>query len=401
MDLTPAFHTSFNQANIDRIFAKCRKVGFITADDEELIREYVAEAQVERGLSIIRAQANSWLLCHWRRFVPHEWRGVTLGHVHQGIAALREGKTLKGKPYKQNTIRDFVKELKPFLRWLHETDRTSIDMEKVRKIRTPQKDWHTTPASRLLTEAEVLALIEACRTSQHRAMIAVLFEGGPRIGELARLKWEDVEIAEEYVGIHIMDTKERKRRYACLLWGREYLIKWMNDYPLDPFASGAFVFLNQRRLPHTYYGVRSILDTITTRAGIERTLNPHLFRKSRITDMVRKGYQESVILESMWGNLDSAMLRTYVVLAESDIRAEHMEKAGLRKKTAEVPVLAPRQCPKCLTIHPPTARYCDQCRSPLTAEAAAKVKAAISLLWTDQEAVMELAEEMKKKNKGI
>lgn len=397
------FHNNFCQEYIDRLFKKALKSELISADDEALIRDYLGERQVVRGISPQRAQVNAFLLCHWRKYLRRDWRGVTIGEVYRAIQALRDGVNSRGKPYAQNTLRDFVKELKPFLFWLAENGYADMDLEKIRKIKTPKKNWRTTPAHDLLSEEDVRAMLEGCTKSRDRAFIAILFEGGPRIGELARLRWADVEIENEYVGVTFLDSKTRRNRYVCITWGREYIIRWQTDYPLDPEETGAYVFVNSRLEPFAYPALRKVLSGIQKRSGVTKAVHPHLFRKSRITDMVRKGFQDSIIKEAMWGNQNTNMLETYVVLAQDDIRAEFLDKAGVKKKPhVEEPILKANQCPRCYAVLPPIDRYCSHCGTSLTPSAETDITTAKNMLWRDPEALMELAREieMKKKRGG-
>jgi hypothetical protein len=103
------------------------------------------------------------------------------------------------------------------------------------------------------------------------------------------------------------------------------------------------------------------------RAGIEKRIYPHLFRKSRITELVRKNYQESVLKETFWANPDTSMFSTYLKLSEKDIDDEFLRRAGL-KTEAEIGTDTdkPRQCMFCLAVNPPGSRFCRMCTRPLT-----------------------------------
>ena len=87
-----------------------------------------------------------------------------------------------------------------------------------------------------------------------------------------------------------------------------------------------------------------IISRTAKKAGVEKRVTPHLFRKSRITSLIKQNYQESVIKQAMWGNLGTNMFKTYVVLSEQDIDAEFREKMGLEKKEIkEDKKMAPRE----------------------------------------------------------
>jgi hypothetical protein len=99
-----------------------------------------------------------------------------------------------------------------------------------------------------------------------------------------------------------------------------------------------------------------------------------------------------VIKEAMWGNLDTAMFKTYVKLSEKDIDAEFLERAGIAKKEEkEENNHLPRQCKYCFAMNAPTSKYCHMCTRPLTGEAANAVdniEGALTLLAGRDEAAL-------------
>ena len=78
-----------------------------------------------------------------------------------------------------------------------------------------------------------------------------------------------------------------------------------------------------------YAQIRQRVKMAAERAGLEKRVHLHLFRKSRATHMIQQNYQESVIKKMLWGNLDTPMFETYVVLSEADIDAEILGRAGI------------------------------------------------------------------------
>ena len=88
--------------------------------------------------------------------------------------------------------------------------------------------------------------------------------------------------------------------------------------------------------------------------------------------MVAQGYQESVIKQSMWGNLGTGMFETYVKLGEDDIDAEFLSRAGIIVKEDAVRELKPRPCPNCHTINAPTFDHCSKCGWALSEAAIAR-----------------------------
>jgi uncharacterized paraquat-inducible protein A len=136
------------------------------------------------------------------------------------------------------------------------------------------------------------------------------------------------------------------------------------------------VFVNLRSEdPVEYFTILHLIERLRKSAGIEKKITPHLFRKSRITHMIAQNYQESVIKQSMWGNLSTDMFSTYVCLAEQDIDSEFLDKSGVVVKADTVDRLAPIPCPNCHTINTPTSDYCHKCAFALSPRAVSTVSA--------------------------
>jgi len=104
-----------------------------------------------------------------------------------------------------------------------------------------------------------------------------------------------------------------------------------------------------------------------TAAGIEKRIHPHLFRKSRITELVRKNYQESVLKETFWANPDTSMFRTYLKLSEKDIDDEFLRRAGL-KTESEIDADTDKPASACTawqsTLRDPSSAACAPGHSP-------------------------------------
>ncbi len=111
--------------------------------------------------------------------------------------------------------------LTPFGFWLIENEYSSIPAAKVRAIRAPAVDHNTTTPDPLLTAEEVRQLLSGCRTVRNRAIIAVRYETGTRVGEVTRLRWRDVEFDAYGIRVPIHDTREGQIRYARCTWARE------------------------------------------------------------------------------------------------------------------------------------------------------------------------------------
>jgi len=346
----------------DHSIADAVKIGQLVDDDAQLIHEFIAEIKATHGIGVGRANKIIFTLVTWRKFIG-QFRMNTMGDLYRGIEDLREARH-EGIPYKQNTRRDFMLILKRFYRWLIANGYSSVPEAKVNKIKAPPSDRMTKTAQQMLSEDEIRAMIEACQNSRDRAIIATLYEGF-RVEEIGRLTWAQVKF-DDYGTIINVDEKTGRPRYVRLLAATQYLIQWKNDFPFDA-TPDALVFLSNQRLPLQYAAVAMQLKKIALRAGIRKKVTPHLFRHSRITAMLQKGYNESIIKKTMWGNLNTTMFETYVHLTDNDIDNEILEKQGITKRDTHRSVAMDiHECNNCHTINAPTNHFCVTCGKPLT-----------------------------------
>ncbi|HQJ87957.1 MAG TPA: site-specific integrase [Methanoregulaceae archaeon] len=386
------------RATPERAFRKALFEDRLTEDDRRLIEEYVSEYQALRHINTHRVLKTIYDLISWRRFIPRPFREMTAGDLYAGLNAMQAGTSARGTPYKQNTKHDYIKALKSFVLWLIDNGYSTVNREKVKAIHIPHVDHATTAPDGLLTAEEITRILDNCWSARDRAIVAVLYETGGRIGEIARLRWRDVVFDEYGIRVHIRDTKKNRIRYARCTWAREMLAAWKNVYPLEVVPDGWVFVSTRKQVAMNYAQIRQRIKVAAERAGITKRIHMHLFRKSRITHMIQQNFQESIIKQMMWGNLNTQEFRTYAVLCEADIDAEILDKAGIKQKADRIDPLAPRPCPQCHTIGGPGSRYCSICGQALTTEAAAEISDAKRTLWADPDMLIELAAEIRERN---
>jgi len=112
--------------------------------------------------------------------------------------------------------------------------------------------------------------------SRDRAIIALLYESGCRIGERGRLTGERVRFVAYGVIITIDDTKCSTQRDVRMGMARPYLAAWMSNYPFEP-GGDALVFVTSRKKPLSHGTVFRQLKRFGERARIEKRIRPHIF----------------------------------------------------------------------------------------------------------------------------
>jgi integrase len=389
--------------DLNRSIQSALTEGKISSDDRDIILAYVTERDANFGISSARKKKLVSTIIGWQvlfrttdelgNLVRMPIRDLSLFDIHRGLEKLRSGKSPKGKPYARNTIHDYIVIGKAFWKWLIANNVVNLDLAKISMIKSPTQDTNTTEAYELLTEDEILALINNSRFSRNKAIISLLYESGCRIGELATLKWRDIVIDQYGVKVYITDHKEKGRRYVRCVMSKSYVAQWKDDYrQYGEFGLDSNVFISIRmQHPLEYYGYIRILEKAKEDANIEKKITPHLFRKSRITHMVAKGFQESVIKRMMWNNLSTKMFDTYVKLSEEDIDTELLDKAGIVRKDEKADPLKPIMCPRCGLQNAPSAQFCNSCGLQISGDVIDQA------MEYDQELIMDSLTQLNKK----
>jgi site-specific recombinase XerD len=349
----------------------------LSKPDAELVTRFIHDTQATRRITAIRSTKLAQTLASWKQFLKPEYGKAKRDDLFSAVALLNSSK------YKRNTKNDHIRILKQFFFWMIKRKQTKIKKEELDEISAPGVDHEVTEAKELLTRDEVTEIIRSCKNLRDRALIAVTFESAGRISEIARLKWKDVEYTENgVINLTINDEKTKKKRYAPLLMSMEYLAAWRSSYPGTPgkkwrpetnnlMPSGdALIFIDSvTGGPMEYRSVAQQITRSAKKAGVTKRCNPHVFRKSRLTEMVRDQYSESVVKEVGWGNQSSQMMREYIRLGSDDVMNEFLDKQGIKKHEKKSKDNLPVQCNYCLAMNNPTDGFCRICGKALTEKA--------------------------------
>ena len=137
---------------------------------------------------------------------------------------------------------------------------------------------------------EVEQLKTGCRTKRDRAMIEFLRSTAVRVGEAAQVRVCDIDFRTGEVCIY--GEKSRRYRSACL---DSVALKYVSDYirskNVSP-GSREYLFTAIRGNIHSGLkreSIRGAISGIQKRAGMERRIYPHLFRKTTATNIIKRG----------------------------------------------------------------------------------------------------------------
>jgi integrase/recombinase XerD len=279
---------------------------------------------------------------------------------------------LGGRTFASLTREDMVKvianlERSPLSAWTKHVYRVTLKTFLVWAGKEKEVAWIKTPKPRtlpdeILTEQEISRMIDSALSLRDKALIACLYEGGFRIGELGGIRIKDVEF-DRYGAIMMVEGKTGMRRVR-LIWSMPYLSQWLEAHPQREDRT-APVWVNQYGEASRYASIRELLRSAAKRAGIKKKVNPHNFRHSRSTHLASQ-LTESQMEEYLGWVQGSKMPSIYVHMSGRDLDGDLLKMYGLEDKRDDEPVkLKMQECSHCRTVNTPGARICVNCRKPL------------------------------------
>ena len=166
-----------------------------------------------------------------------------------------------------------------------------------------------------LTPAEANRLLKACSTRgptgiRNKALIAVLYRTGMRIGEALRLHLKDID--RDQGTIRILHGKGDKARTVGIDAGALAILDvWLESRRLHGFAQTWPVFCTSRgtELPRTY--IREMLLRLRAKAGITKRVYPHGFRHTHAYQL-RLEKVDIVIIQRQLGHASLATTYEYL-----------------------------------------------------------------------------------------
>jgi integrase/recombinase XerD len=171
----------------------------------------------------------------------------------------------------------------------------------------------------ILTREEAIRMIDSASNLFHRAMLITMYSTGMRRAELCRLKVEDIDSTRMI--IHIRQGKGGKDRDVplspkTLETLREYW-RWMR--PKTYMFPGTINGLRADK-PITPKVLWEACREAAQRAGITKTVRPHLLRHSFATHLVEAGADLPTV-QALLGHTDLKPTSIYLHLSERHIKA--------------------------------------------------------------------------------
>lgn len=165
----------------------------------------------------------------------------------------------------------------------------------------------------MLSKEEVARILSSVDNIKHKAILMLVYSAGLRVGEVVRLKPEDID--SKRMLIHVKGSKGRKDRYT-MLSGKalEILRKYWKDYrPKKWLFEGSRdeKYLSTRT-------VEKILEHTCKKAVIRKDVSVHTLKHSFATHLLEDGTDLRYIQEIL-GHKDGKTTEIYTHVSTKSI----------------------------------------------------------------------------------
>lgn len=244
------------------------------------------------------------------------------------------------------------------------------------------------PIDKIMTEDELLRLINACEHPRDQALIAVLYDAGLRIGEALALKIENVGF--DKLGGYVilpknaagLKTGMRKIRLFIFPASSIYLKNFINVHPFKSYDTAPLFYsrrfdkfrtalkkmnrdkLTKKDLENLHIsndGFGKYFAKLVTAAGLSG-ITCHTLRHNSATQCAKLGFNEMELRIRYGWTKNSTMPSRYVHLASKDLDDKIKVITGFKEPEKEVKSkLIPITCWNCEEENVPTNKFCAKC----------------------------------------
>lgn len=213
--------------------------------------------------------------------------------------------------YKARTLSS----IKSLLKFAHRLGYTQYDVGA--PLRLPK--YKTELANRILTEAEVHAIIALESNKRNRVLLQLLYASGGRVSEICGLMWKDCQ-KRESGGQVTLFGKGGKTRTVLLptdKWEALISIKGSSVIDMPVFQSRK----GRGHLDATQ--VLRIVRSAAKRAGVEGNVSPHWFRHSHASHALDRGCPVHVVQATL-GHSSLTTTTRYVHVRPTESSAKYL-----------------------------------------------------------------------------
>lgn len=273
---------------------------------------------------------------------------LTVDHALKCAQWLSQERETEAGRIAKATLRTYLASISQFYAYLLRErfiDVSASDLERMRDAYRKYRRGYSRPLPKLPPEEAVDALIDAARgvspepknprlelaRLRNIAMLEALRSSGMRVGELVRLKRDDLDHRQHTARVTGKGERERIVYFDDTAWKSIQLyLTARNDggkgralYLLPVFARHDRR-VGSRTMPMTTDGVRLVFNDLARQAKLEISLTPHSLRHAFATRVLESS-GDLALVQDMLGHSSPATTRIYAKVSNKKMREAHRE----------------------------------------------------------------------------
>ena len=364
------YSNEYFEKTLHNITAKISADTNINHEDAECIMDYLTDMRAG-GIGASRLSKCAFILKNLAVIIKQ--MGTTFKNADEKkLKQLVIGIDMN-KKHADWTKRDHKVILKKFYKWLLGNNEEYPKL--VKWIRTPTPKNKILPEY-LLTEEDVLKMVNAAGNLRDKALIFLMYESGARVSEILSLQLKDITFGEHLTSIQVKGKTGQRRipLYVCTA----YISNWINIHPFkdNPEAYLWCTLYSPNWKANESIGRRltvQMLRNVAKKAGVNKRVNPHTFRHSRATHLAKK-LTEAQLKQLFGWTQSSDMASQYVHLSGRDLDNAVLGLYGIQTEEEKSAVkISQKKCPRCEMFNPSNFMLCRRCGSALNDESAMNV----------------------------
>lgn len=286
----------------------------------EPVESFLAWLELERGLSENTITAYARDIAQFAQFLLEselgDWLTVQEAALTDWTAQLSRGDYARtSQARKLSAIRMFARHLV----------RENLRKDDFTELASAPKLTRKLPE--VLTHEELKRLLEAPATNtphglRDRAILELFYSSGLRVSELCGILLQSIDLDEGYVRVFGKGSKERIAPIGRAAVGavRDYLAGARPQF--IKANTGSALFLSQQGRAISRKMVWVLIKQYALKAGIKKSIKPHLLRHSFATHLLEGGADLRTIQE-MLGHSDIATTQIYTAVQSARLADEH------------------------------------------------------------------------------
>ena len=213
---------------------------------------------------------------------------------------------------------------KPFL---HHLKQDKLVKRRLLKLKEPNY------LPRILTPDQIKQLVASCQCGRDQFLIALLYETGMRIGQALGLRHTDIRSWDNEIGIvprrDNTNGVRAKTHQSYTIHVSKQLMQLYAQYLSTeyPEVDSDYVFINiwKGRIgqPMTYSTAMDLMRRLRKTTGIH--VYAHLFRHTHATELIRNGWDLSLVQKRLGHTSVQTTANTYIHLDDADLKKAYQQ----------------------------------------------------------------------------